>query len=136
MQIPFDVEKAFGSRARVSVRGTLNGFGFRSSIFPNGDGTHHMMVNKSMQAGAEVGPGDVVSVTMQIDVAPREVNVPAELAAALKRSKAAREFFEGLSASCRQEYAAWVGGAKKEQTRTRRAGRALEMLASGRRRVT
>jgi hypothetical protein len=136
IRAPFDVEKAFGSRARVSVRGTINGFAYRSSIFPDGDGNHFMMVNKAMQAGAEVGPGDVVVVIMERDDAPRAVAVPAELAAALRRSKAAREFFEGLSASCRKEYAEWVRGAKRDETRAKRAGQAVEMLASGRKRLT
>ena len=40
LMLPFDVEKALGSRGRVSVRGTINGFPFCTSIFPNGDGTH------------------------------------------------------------------------------------------------
>ena len=54
LHLPFDAEKAFGSRARVSVRGTINGFAFRSSIFPNGDGTHHAWATVPRRAG--VGP--------------------------------------------------------------------------------
>lgn len=44
--VPFNVEKVFGSKARISVKGTINGFRYRTSIFPMGDGTHMMMVNK------------------------------------------------------------------------------------------
>ena len=53
LAIPFSVEEAFGSRARVAVSGTLNGFAFRNSLMPEGDGTHSMMVNKALQAGAK-----------------------------------------------------------------------------------
>ena len=46
--IPFDVEKTFGTRARVPVRGTINGFPFRTSIFPMG-GCHLMVVNRQLR---------------------------------------------------------------------------------------
>jgi hypothetical protein len=47
MTVPFNVEEVFGSKARVAVAGTINGFPFHSSLMPNGDGTHCMMVNKA-----------------------------------------------------------------------------------------
>ena len=76
MQIPFDAAAAFGSRGRVAVCGTLNGFAFRTSILPNGDGTHHMMLNKALLAGAEASAGERVAVVMERDVASREVATP------------------------------------------------------------
>ena len=60
LDIPFSVEKEFGTKARVPVAGTLNGFAFRTSLMPNGDGTHSMAVNKAMQAGAKAVAGDLV----------------------------------------------------------------------------
>jgi hypothetical protein len=63
--VPFDVQAAFGTKGRVSVSGTINGFAYRTSLFPNGDGTHHMMVNKEMQRGANAKPGDTVRVEME-----------------------------------------------------------------------
>jgi Domain of unknown function (DUF1905) len=47
LNAPFDVVKVFGTRARVPVRGTLNGFQFRTSLMPMG-GCHGMAVNKTM----------------------------------------------------------------------------------------
>src|SRR5215467_7279540 len=49
--VPFDVQEAFGTRARVPVCGTINGFPYRSSIMNMGDG-HMMCVNREMRAGA------------------------------------------------------------------------------------
>jgi hypothetical protein len=70
--IPFDVQKIFGTRARVPVRGTINGFPFRSSIFPMGkDGCHMMAVNRGMREGAKATAGDLVSVVMERDNEPR-----------------------------------------------------------------
>ncbi len=51
LSAPFDVVAVFGTRARVPVRGTINGFPFRSSLMPMG-GCHRMVVNKTIRAGA------------------------------------------------------------------------------------
>jgi hypothetical protein len=131
LYIPFNVEEAFGSKARVSVSGTINGFPFRNSLLPMGDGTHRMAVSKEMQAGAKATAGDTVNVTMEVDRAERTVEVPKELVQALKKNKKAAEFFGSLSYSHKRAYADWVGGAKQEATRKSRAAKAIEMLAAG-----
>ena len=58
LEIPFSVEKAFGSKARIAVAGTVNGFAFQNSLMPNGDGTHSMMVSKTLQSGAKAAASD------------------------------------------------------------------------------
>ncbi len=82
--IPFDVPKVFGTRARVPVRGTINGYAFRGSIFPVGDGTHYMVVRKELREAAGVRGGQTIAVTLERDDEPRTVTPPADLARALK----------------------------------------------------
>jgi hypothetical protein len=135
IDVPFNVEDAWGSRARVSVMGTINGFAFRSSIFPGGRGTHHMMVNKAMKDGAAAGPGDSVTVTIEPDTEKRTVPIPADLKRAVQSNRTAAALFEALSPSCRKEYVDWIQSAKREQTRTSRIAKAVEMLAAGKRRL-
>jgi hypothetical protein len=53
LPIPFSVEDEFGTKSRVSVSGTINGYPFRNSLMPNGDGTHSMAVSRELQAGAK-----------------------------------------------------------------------------------
>jgi hypothetical protein len=132
MSIPFDVPKVFGSKARVAVAGTMNGFAFRTSIFPEGDGTHAMAVSKALQAGAKARPGDTVVVTMDIDKAERIVAVPPELQQLLKNHAKAAATFEALAYSHRKEYADWIAGAKRPETKEARLKKALEMLLAGR----
>ena len=115
--------------------GTINGFPFRSSIFPNGDGTHHLMINKAMKAGAKAGNGDTVSVVLAPDAKPRTIEPPDDLLKAIRKRAAARKLFETLSPSCRKEYVEWVTGAKREETRRSRIAKAVEMLTAGRKRV-
>ena len=134
MQIPFDAAAAFGSRGRVAVCGTLNGFAFRTSILPNGDGTHHMMLNKALLAGAEASAGERVAVVMERDVASREVATPSDLATALGKSREAKEVWAAKTPTFRAEYVAWVDEAKSAGTRARRVGTTVERVARGLRR--
>ncbi len=131
MTIPFDVEKVFGTRARVPVRGTINGFAFRSSIFPKGDGRHYMVVNREVRAGSGVKGGDTVTVYMERDDEPRTINPPADLARALKANKAARAAWEKLSYTRQKEYALAVEDAKRPETRARRIEKAITELTAG-----
>jgi hypothetical protein len=127
--LPFDVEKVFGTRARVPVRGTINGFPYRSSTFPMG-GCYMMPVNKQLREGAKVQAGDVVTVVMERDEAPRTVEAPADLARALKANKAAQAAWDKASYTHRKEYAQAIEGAKKPETRARRIEKAIAELAA------
>ncbi|HEV2761767.1 MAG TPA: YdeI/OmpD-associated family protein [Pyrinomonadaceae bacterium] len=135
INIPFDVEKVFGTRARVPVRGTVNGFPFRSSVFPKGDGTHYMVVNKETRAGAKAKGGETISVVMERDDEPRTIEPPAELARALKGNKEARAAWEKLSFSHRKEYARSVEEARRPETRQRRVEKAISELTERTRRA-
>jgi uncharacterized protein YdeI (YjbR/CyaY-like superfamily) len=79
-----------------------------------------------------VEAGDAVTVAIALDDAPREVEVPPALAAALEGDAEAREKFEALAFTHRKELARWVAEAKREETRERRVAQALEMLRAGR----
>src|ERR1700742_216488 len=100
IQLPFDVEKTFGAKGRVSVKAMVGGEAFHTSIFPNGDGTHHMMFNKAMQKASGAKDGDTVAIKLERDKG-EEPEVPAPLKAALKTDKAAAEKFKALTPSCR-----------------------------------
>jgi hypothetical protein len=128
LTIPFSVEKEFGTKARVAVKGTMNGFAFQNSLMPNGDGTHSMMVSKALQAGAKAGAGDSVTVTLAVDRSERVVDVPLELKRTLSENKAAAAAFEALSYSHRKEFAEWVATAKRDETRNSRAENAIAMI--------
>jgi Domain of unknown function (DUF1905) len=86
---PFDVPKTLGARARVPVRGTINGYALRSSLMPMA-GCYLMAVNKEMGHGSGAIAGDEVDVVMERDDVPRTVEAPAELAKELAKSKKAK----------------------------------------------
>jgi len=127
---PFDVVKVFGTRARVPVRGTINGFPFRSSLMPMG-GCHGMPVNQALRKGARVEGGDMVSVVMERDDAERTVEVPLILKKELAKSKTAQANWEKLSFTSQKEIVLSINGAKQEETRVRRLLKVMDILKTG-----
>jgi hypothetical protein len=129
--VPFDVEKVFGTRARVPVRGTINGFPYRSSIFPMGGGKHFMAVNKVTREGAKAKAGETISVVMERDEEPRMITPSPDFAQALKANKKAQSTWEKLSYTHQKEYAGAIEEAKKPETRARRIEKAIAQLEAG-----
>jgi hypothetical protein len=131
--LPFDVPKVFGSKGRTSVRGTINGYEFRSSIFPNGDGSFHMMMNKALLRGADASAGDRVKVLMEKDEGGRAIATPPDLARALGKSPVAKKIFVAKTDAFRNEYIVWIASAQQDETRRRRVVKAVELIALGKR---
>jgi hypothetical protein len=130
--LPFDVYETFGTRSRVAVKGTINGFPFRSSIFPmgpTGGGKFYMVVNREMREGAKVKGGDVAEFVMEKDDEPRSIVTPPDLVKALRNSRTAQSAWDKLSYTHRKEYIGAIEEAKKPETRARRIAKAVEMLA-------
>lgn len=130
IEVPLDIEAVFGTRGRVKVRATFDGHPYRGSIAPMG-GRYVLGLVKAIREAIGKGPGDHVAVTLEPDHEERLVEVPPELADALGRHPEAARFFEGLAYTYRKEYARWIAGAKRPETRARRLEKAIETLARG-----
>ena len=128
IRLPFDAQKVWGARGQIRVKGEINHFTFRTTLFPTGDGHHYMIVNKQMQKGGGVMPGMEAQFRMEPDPEKREVPVSPELEKALKESKRLQKFYLGLTPSARTDIARWITGAKQKQTRARRAEQCAERL--------
>jgi hypothetical protein len=131
--VPDDIVEALGSGKRPAVRVTINGFTYRSSIAVI-DGSYMVGVSAENRAGAGVAGGDEVDVDIELDTAPREVTVPAELAAALDGEPDARRTFDALSYSNQSWHVLQVTGAKTDETRQRRIAKSVAALKAGRQR--
>lgn len=128
IRIPFDAGKKWGKRGQLRVKGEINGFPFRSALFPTGQGTHVLMVNKKMQAGGKAVPGSKAKFRLEPDTAPREMKVSAEWQRMLRQSKQLQKFYESLNFSMRRYIAAWVEEPKGVETRRRRAEQTAERM--------
>jgi bacteriocin resistance YdeI/OmpD-like protein/uncharacterized protein DUF1905 len=127
--VPLDV-KALWGEAGPPVAGTVAGHPFRSRLAVYGGQTVLGLTN-AFRKEAGIVPGDLVEVVIDRDDTPREVEVPPALQAAFESDADARAAFDKLSFTHRREYAEWIAGAKREETRERRTARALEMLRAG-----
>lgn len=130
IRIPLDVAKLWGVRGQLRVKGEINGFAFRTSLFPDGKGAHFMVVNKKMQIGGKVAPGAQARFRLEPDIVRREVTVPQEWIAVRRESRALRKYYESLSSSTQREIAKWVGEPKSTEARSRRAEQIGERLLS------
>ncbi|MGA9994833.1 MAG: YdeI/OmpD-associated family protein [Pyrinomonadaceae bacterium] len=131
LQLTPEQSAQLGQRSRVAVTGTLNGFPVRTSVAPMGDGTHAMVINKAMQAGAHIKAGDQVKVILEIDAAPRTVETPPDLKRALARDTQAKSFFKELSYTHQKDYVTWITSAKRPETRERRVEETVKLLNEG-----
>jgi len=129
-RVPFDIAKAWPERRGRRVRGDIEGFSFRTSLFPDPreKGRLILLVNKQMQAGAHARPGDKVRIRLEPDLEERPTLIPPEFAAILKGNRDLRKWFEALSPSMRREIGKWVAEAKGAEVRRNRAERLAERM--------
>jgi uncharacterized protein YdeI (YjbR/CyaY-like superfamily) len=128
IRIPFDVSKVWGTRAKVRVKGEINGFAFRASVFPTSKGYHCMLVKRSMQTGANAGVGETAQFRLVPDTAKRVAIVPAELHSILNEDRSFRRWFDQLSFSMRKWICDWIVSVKNPASRVRRAEQVAEQL--------
>jgi len=128
VRIPLDVPKVWGTRGMLKVKGQINGFAFRTSLFPTGKGYHYLLVNKRMQAGAGARAGMVARFQLQPDTEKRVAIVPRELQRILNEERSFRRWFEQLNYSTRKWITDWVTQVKSPEARARRAEQVAEQL--------
>lgn len=128
-RVPFDMTKTWPVRNGRRVRGDIEGFAFRTSLFPDPRGSGHLLlVNKKMQSGAKARPGDKVRITLEPDLEERPTELPAELVSELKSDRQLRRWFERLSPSRRREIGKWAGEPKSPESRRKRAAKIAERM--------
>ena len=127
VDIPPEVIEALGGKGRIPVTATFDGVPYRGSIVRMGDGAV-LGVLKAIMAEAGVSVGDTLTVVVRNDDAPREVEVPNDLAEALGRDDVARAAFDGLSFSHKREYVDAINEAKRPETRARRIERTIQAM--------
>ncbi len=129
--IPPEISASFGDKGQVRVKGTINGFPYRSTALPMGDGTHYPVVAKDIREQINATQGNKVTVTLELDREERRIETPPDLEAALENNPTARLTYQKLAYSHQKAYVDWITGAKQADTRQRRIDKTLELLAQG-----
>ena len=130
-EVPPEVVEALGAGRRPPVRVTINGYVYRNTVAVLG-GRYMIGVSSEHRGPAGVSGGETVDVDLELDTAPRVIDVPADLAAALDAEPAARATFEKLSYSNKSWHTLQVTGTKNPETRARRIEKSIAALAAGR----
>ncbi len=128
IRIPFDVAKIWGTRGQLRVKGEINGFAFRTSLFPARGGGHILLVNKRMQKGGDVRQDMSAQFRLEPDLEERVAVVPVELKHFFKEDAYLRRWFEKLNHSIRNEVGKWIVQVKSPEARVRRAEQMAERL--------
>ena len=128
-RVPFAPHEAWKQMLRLRVRGEVNGFAFRTSLFPvTGGGGYFLLVNKAVQRGAAIALGDVAEFRLEPDLEARAAELPDELAVLLDDEPGLREWYDELTEYTRREIGKWVLGVKSDEARMRRAEQMAERL--------
>jgi hypothetical protein len=120
VRVPFVPREGWPKMVRLRVRGTVNGFAFRNSLFPFTTGGYFLLVNKAMQQGGAVRLGDAAKFVLEPDMEARPAELPEELEALLEEEEGLRAWYDELSESMRREIGKWVGLAKSDAARMQR----------------
>ena len=128
--VPFDPKLAFG-KVRAPVKVTLNGYTYRSTIFSM-HGVTFIPLRQSHREAAGLEGDETLTVKIAHDTDERVVDVPPDLAKALKTSRAAAQRWDALSFTHRREYVEAIVSAKKPETRARRIEKTLHALVNPR----
>lgn len=128
IRIPFDASKTWKVHGRLKVRGEINGFAFRTTLFPDGKGRDTLLVNKKMQSAARAVAGMSAKFRLELDTAERSVTVPAELKVFLAQDRTLRAWFDKLNHSTRKYLTDLIADLKTPEARARQAERIAELL--------
>lgn len=126
--VPRELNSKLGLKGRPKIQALMAGKPYRGSLMPIGDGTFCLGVLKSIQHAAGVTRGDRITVELQLDTAPRTVEMPSDLAEALRSDSSAAATWEAFSYTHKKEMAHSLEEAKKPVTRERRLAAIVEKL--------
>lgn len=130
VEVPFDVEKAFGSK-KPRVKALIEGVPYRGTLVRMGTECHLLLILKSIREQVGRTFGDEVKVSVELDVEERVAVVPLELKRAFRSDKEAKAAFKKLFYTHKKEFVTWIEEAKREETRARRVAQTLKMLKEG-----
>ena len=130
--VPAEAIEQLGAGNRPPVLVNVNGYEYRNTVGVMG-GRHMISISAAVRKATGLQGGDPIHVTLTLATSEREVNVPADFAAALADERA-RAFFEKLSNSMQRYHVDTIHTAKSADTRQRRIEKAIAVFLEGKQR--
>jgi hypothetical protein len=126
IEVPPEVIDELGAGKRPAVNVSVNGYEYRSTVATMG-GRFMIAFSSDKRAATGLSGGDPITVDITLDTAPRTVDLPADLAAALAEA-GVRPAFDALAPSAQKAHVTNVAGAKADDTRARRIAAIVSKL--------
>jgi|EndMetStandDraft_7_1072992.scaffolds.fasta_scaffold259354_2 hypothetical protein len=130
IEVPPAIVEALGAGKKPAVSVNVNGYAYRSTIAVMG-GRYMIAFSADKRAATGIKGGDKIEVTLELDTAPRVMEVPPDLQKALDRNKAAKAYFANLSYSNQRRHIDPINDAKSDETRARRIEKSVALFAEG-----
>jgi hypothetical protein len=131
--VPDEVIEQLAAGKRPPVLVDVNGYEYRNTVAVLG-GRHMISISAAVRNVTDLKGGDPIRVTLTVADTAREVNVPADFAAALAADKRAKAFFEKLPNSMQRYHVDNINAAKSADTRQRRIDKAIALFLDGKQR--
>jgi|SRR5215469_575978 len=128
VDVPEEISCALGGKGYIPVFVSVQGLIARTTLIPAGNGQHRLFINGKIRKKVGVDAGSLVGITLRRDKKPNELDVPADVSAALCKTSGAQEAFKAITPALRREFLRWVLRAKRPETRAKRIERAISIL--------
>jgi hypothetical protein len=130
IDFPYDLKTTYGKGNLVPVKITFdNRIEYRGSLAKMGRESAMVLIKKDIHEELGKKAGDLIQVKVELDEAPREVELHPEFASALTHHPEAKANYEAMAYTHRKEYARWVMEAKRDETRRERITKAIQMIS-------
>jgi len=106
---------------------TINNYTYRSAVGKMGN-KYMISLSAENRKNSNVKGGDTVEITVELDTAPRTIDIPTDLQKALDKNKTAKANFEILAPSKKKAIVLSLTDAKTEETRNKRLEKIIESL--------
>lgn len=131
VEFPHDVQRLFGRKGAVRVKGTINGVPMDRALMPTKSGIHVIVLGQDLRRQAKVKAGDTASFEIWLNARPDVVELPEELKGTLDFLPEFKAGWERLTPGMKRSILLWVNGAKTTRTRAERVAELLRRFETG-----
>lgn len=128
--VPFDIEKVFGIKNRVDIKGTIDGSPIERTLLPLGNGQHYFMLNAKILKviGKKSGDEVFVEIEEQENQGYKEVELPDYFLLELEENPVAKAEYELTNPSGKRNVLQLLTEPKSADAKAKRVIKVLEIL--------
>ena len=131
IEFPHDVEKLYGKRGTVRIKGTINGVPMDRALMPRQSGYHMIVFGTELRKKAKVKVGDTVKIEVWLNTKPLELDLPEELSETLDFLPDFKTGWERAKPGAKRNMLIWIKQGKTVATRAKRVAELLRRFETG-----